>query len=455
VAAHICTTRRARRAAAGLGLLALLLGTPAWAAMKVPPLAPSRADHPSWWVRLRTTAYGFQSTSPEGVKLDRLGIYQGFSGAFSGLANGRLSLHVSGRVQDDVYLAQELGDRFRLYSAYLTARPCARSRVRAGRMFLSEGVGPITLDGLWLSLRPSTQWDLRLWGGWNEPLIGNAPVVGAAELLDEDRFGQDAAFGARLFYMPFDWMRNGVSFGYLERHEQVAARLISGETSLRCARTGLRANARATYALKQERWRRVDALVQWLPARHLPVLTLQGVDRYPIIDAGSYFARFDDLERVRIGRFSARYTMDSGWGGEVDYLGSFVDERTSTRVGGAVLLPIGRVGYSAVLGDAGEESRWFGDLCVRPWPWLDIGAGADLATYELLEVDDVETADRELTTYYGRTRIRPCAGVGVLLEVQSLENPFDEEDIRFLGGLDLTLGRGTGAFGLGSKGWSM
>jgi hypothetical protein len=129
-----------------------------------------------------------------------------------------------------------------------------------------------------------------------------------------------------------------------------------------------------------------------------------------------------------------------------------VDERTSARIGGAALFPLGCVGYSVRIGDAGEESRWYGDLSWRARPWLRVGGGATFATYALLE-NAPSSEERDLTTLFARLRFEPRDGTAFFLEAQSLDNPHYEEDIRVLAGLDLTMGRGTGRFGLDRGGW--
>ena len=129
-----------------------------------------------------------------------------------------------------------------------------------------------------------------------------------------------------------------------------------------------------------------------------------------------------------------------------------MDDRSSTRIGGAVLLPIGRIGYSARIGDTGVDDRVFGDVRSTPTEWLRLAGGATLCIYRLID-GAPETDDRRTVVAYGRVRVMPKPGVGLLAELQSLDNPFFEEDYRVLLGLDLTMGRGPGAAGLSRNGW--
>ncbi|MBM3321230.1 MAG: hypothetical protein FJY73_11195 [Candidatus Eisenbacteria bacterium] len=401
-------------------------------------------DATSWWLRLRTTGYAFQTETRSGATQDRLGAYQQIDGAISGLANGRLSMHVSGRVHDDISLSEKINDRARLSSGYLSARITPRLSARLGRQFVQEGVSGLTLDGLAVSFSPAEALRARVYGG------ARAPIV----LAYRDRvgdFGDDPVLGARLSYDPSPRLRSSLSFAYLEKDDRVSARPVGLEAAARPI-LGLRATGRFAYDLEGERWTRAETVLQMQRNPGCPVLTAQFVDRYPSIDAGSYFARFTGVHRSRLARGSIRYEHRNKFGGEIDYSGARVDDRTSARIGGAVLFPVGRAGYSARIGDAGEESRWFGDVRFAPLPWLMLEGGATILTYALFE-NAPEAEEREVTTAFGRIRVVPRSGTALLVEIQSLETPLEEEDVRVLAGLDLTMGRGTGAFGLSRGGW--
>jgi hypothetical protein len=426
------------RALRGLPLAAILV------LLATGPAGAEIARPTSWWFRLRTTGYAFQTEERSGASLDRLGAYQQFDGAVSGLADGRVSVQGSGRVYDDLYLAERTSDRARLYTGYVTARIAPWLKGKAGRQFLQEGAAGLTVDGLWLSFGAKGPVTARVWGGARAPI-----VVPYRDRVGD--FGEDPAMGARLLYDPCPYFRSAVSFAYLEKDDRVAARPLGFETTLR-AKGDLRATGRIAYDLEGERWSRAEGILQFRRKPGCPLVSLQVVDRYPSIDAGSYFARFADVERIRVGRGSIRYEHRIGIGAEADWVGSWVDERTSTRIGGAILFPFGRVGYSARIGDAGEEGRWFGDARVSPLPWLALEGGATFATYALLE-DAPESMERDLASAFGRVRFKPRSGAALLVEVQTLDNPFYEEDVRVLAGLDLTMGRGTGAFGLAQGGW--
>ena len=210
---------------------------------------------------------------------------------------------------------------------------------------------------------------------------------------------------------------------------------------------------RAAYDLATDRWARFQAQARWRPGPHLPVLDLQYVDRHPSLDATSWFSRFTGVERIRVLRVAARREGPSGFGGEVSWFGSFVDERSSSRLGLAVLVPGGRVGYALRTGHAGEENRFFGEIGRHLQPWLWIEGSATFLTYALLE-DAPTAAERELTTLAARVRADLRPGLRVLAEVQSLDNPLYSEDVRLLLGVDLALGRGASRFGLDRGGWT-
>jgi len=398
----------------------------------------------SWWLNLRSTAYLFQEEERSGATLDRFGGYQQVDGALSGLAGGLVSIRASGRVYDDLYLSEKENDRARLTTAYAAIDWSPSLSARLGRQFLHEGAAGLTVDGAWLALHPHADWEMRGWGGVRAPIL----------LPYRDRvgdFGEDPVLGTRVLYKPCPFFKSSLSYAYLERDDRVSARPLGFETVVRM-KFDLRATGRVSYDLLQERWTRAEAIAQWRRKPGCPVFTAQFVDRYPSVDGASYFSRFSHIERARLARGSVRYEHRTGFGGEVECMGAFVDERTSTRIGGALLFPVGRVGYSARVGDAGEESRWFGDVRVRAVPWLWLEGGATLSTYALFE-DAPESAERDLTSAFGRVRLLPVSGVALTLEVQSVENPFYEEDFRFLGGLDLALSGGINRWGLTRNGW--
>jgi hypothetical protein len=391
------------------------------------------------WLHLRTNGYFFQSAGEGDAVVDRAGAYQEFDAALAGLAGGRAALRFSGRLADDLKLSERVTDPSRLYVGHLEFRPIPKLTARLGRQFVQEGPTGLTLDGLWLVTRPCPLGEVRLWGG-ARATPGRTFEFGS---LDEG-----AAWGARvLATTPCRMFRLGASCAYRESGGEVTARPVGFEAQLMRLPwvRGLRATGRASYDLHAETWDRTEALAQWRPGAALPSIAVHLVDRRASIDPRSYFARFDG--RVRVGRASARYDYRRGFGAEAEWVGSFAEGRTATRIGGALLLPVGRVGYSARVGAAGEESRWFGDVGYAARPWLRLEAGATLVTYALIE-DASEADERDLTTAYGRADLRPRDGVGLVLEIQNVTNPDAERDIRFLVGLDLITGFGASRFGL-------
>jgi hypothetical protein len=396
----------------------------------------------SGWLRLRTTGYLFQSVDEYGVTQDRFGGYQQFDAGLVGLAGGRAGLRFSGRFADDLALKEEVTDRSRLYVGHLEVRPVPMLTARLGRQFVQEGPTGLTLDGIWLTARPCSFGEARLWGGASAP---------SGRTFDSGNLNQTAAWGARILATsPSRLFRLGASCAYRERNGKVAARPIGLEGQLirLPGVPGLRATGRVAYDLESEAWDRAEALAQWAMGTGLPVLAAQIVDRRPAVDAASYFTRFlEDGERIRVGRTSVRYDHRSGLGFEAEWIGTFVEDGTASRLGGALTFPMGRLGYSARLGDAGEESRWFGDLGYTVLPWLRFEAGATLLTYALLE-NAPATDEHDLTSAYGRAYLHPREGIGLVFEVQDLVNPDVDHDVRFLAGLDLAASFGMGGYGL-------
>jgi hypothetical protein len=396
----------------------------------------------SWQAAYKGTGYAFQTEDSGGTTTDRFQQFHYLSGSASSLAGGWLTIKGSGRFAND-----ELSDRVgyeqaKWYTGMLDARIGRAWNARIGRQLVQAGVTSLTLDGALVGFRPTRSWNLTAWGG------AKAPVYHGFDFGDLD---QDAALGARAVFRPNHSWRLGISGAYRERLGMVAGRPIGAEI-MTGAVSNTRIFGRVAYDLEQELWARIQAQAQWRPSSAGPVVDLQYIDRYPTIDAVSWFSRFTDLERIRLARASIRHELPSRFGGEFEYLGSFVGVRTSSRLGLAALVPGGRVGYSVRLGDAGEENRFYGELGYDITPWLWLGAEAAVLTYALMQ-DAPADQERDLTTLAARTRIELREGLRILAEVQRLENPLYEEDMRFLVGLDVSMARGSSRFGLDRGGW--
>jgi len=284
--------------------------------------------------------------------------------------------------------------------------------------------------------------DVTAWGGAKTP-TGHGFDFGS---LDEN-----AAAGGRIALRPHRKWWLAASGAYRERLGQVAERPVGLEASTTALRH-TRIFTRVAYDLQPDRWARQQAQAQWRPASRLPETTFQYIDRHPSIDAASWFSRFTNLKRIRVARATMRYAAPSRFGGELEYLGTFVDTRTSSRVGLAVLVPGGRVGYSVRLGDAGEENRFYGELGgnVTRWLWLD--AHATVLSYALMQ-DAPTDQERDLTTLSARARFNLRPGLRVTAEVQSLSNQLFSDDVRLLLGVDLAMARGSSRTGLDHGGW--
>jgi len=146
-----------------------------------------------------------------------------------------------------------------------------------------------------------------------------------------------------------------------------------------------------------------------------------------------------------------RWRNTRGLGGEVLGFGSFIDERKTAQIGAAFLAPHLRLGAGFLGGDAGEQIRVFGDV---DWSFahrLDLSAGAAFVEYAIVE-NPADSQMRDLTTYYARAKLIIVPGAELLTELQVLDNPFYNHDVRLLVGLDLAAGRGASRYGLGSGG---
>lgn len=423
-----------------LGLVPILAAAvlPAAAAVDPAPVAPP----PSWSFGLGSTAYAYQREDTAGRSSDHVRFHQHFAVTAAGLADGRLAIRAAGRFADTPDGAGPWFEPSRLHTGLLEARLGARVRAEAGRQFLQAGVAGLTLDGARLAWRGRGGATASVWAG------AAARADHAWAVAD---FDQDAAAGAQVVVRPGRSQRLGFSAAYRERRGIVASRPVGLEYVTTAVR-GLRAAGRAAYDLEGERWVKLEAQGQWRPAAGRPVVTAQYVDRSPGVDAASWFSRFTGLARIRLARAGVRWESARGWGGEVEWLGSFVGPRVSSRVGMAALLPAARVGYWLRSGDAGDENAVYGEVRWRARPWLCLEGEASHLTYALL-ADAPADQERDLTTLAVRARAALRPGLDVVAEVQSLRDPVYDKDVRLLVGVDAAMGRGASRFGLDRGGW--
>lgn len=403
----------------------------------VGPAASAATGTGSWWLNLRTTGYAYQSFDAAGAASDHLEGFQHVSGAVTGLAGGRAVLRLSARVADDVRYEQEAVQSSRLHAAQLVLRPVPRLRIETGRLFVHEGVASLTLDGVRATWRQGSRWQAIVWGG------GRAPYDHAFDLADLE---QDVVRGARFVSRPAPGVRLGLSTAYRERGGAVAERPV-GFDGVVSTRDGVQVAGRADYDLELETWRRLEGRFRWRAPGNMPEVRLQMLSRRPSIDAASWFSRFVSAERIGLMRLNLRHEGPDGVGAELEYLGTFVDDRASSRVGIAALMPFGRLGWSLRLGEAGDESGLYGDLGADLNGWLRAEAAASFLTYTLLN-DDPLAEQRVIMTLGGRLRADVRPGLQLTAEVQRLETPEHAHDVRLLLGVNLAAGGGTSRFGL-------
>jgi hypothetical protein len=159
-----------------------------------------------------------------------------------------------------------------------------------------------------------------------------------------------------------------------------------------------------------------------------------------------------DLRRIRVVRSSALWTNQRGYGAEFEIFGANVDTRESGRVAGRLIARHGSIGYSARIGDSGEEGTWIGDFGHDFLSWLRVSAGATLSTYALYENAPSED-ERDLITAFGRVRAQLNRGVCLTAELQSVDSPIYDEDFRLLLGLDLVVASAESKYRISRVGW--
>jgi hypothetical protein len=399
-------------------------------------------SQPSWQVGYRATNYSFQTQGNKGADINHSHQFHALSGSASGLAGGWLTFRGAGRFANDQLNDVNATEQSKLYTGLLEARFNSGLKAQVGRQFIQAGVTNLTVDGALLNFRLDRTWDLTAYAG------AKAPSDKAFELAE---FDNDTAAGARINFRPNRTWKVGASMGYRESAGLVAERPIGAEIVTSAVRN-TRIFGRVAYDLQQERWAKIQAQAQWRRSAGSPVIDFQYIDRHPTIDAASWFSRFTDLKRIRIARAAVRHELPNRFGGEFEYLGSFVGDVNSSRLGLADLVPGGRIGYSVRLGDRGEESRFYGELSHRFYPWLQLGIEGSVLTYALMSDAPVDQ-DRDLSTLAARARIDLRPGLRVLAEVQSMDNPFYDQDVRFLLGVDVSLARGSSRLGLDRGGW--
>ncbi len=405
-------------------------------------LTATAAPPPSWQITYKATGYSLQSENRSGNNINHYHHFQSLSGTASGLAGGKLTLRGAGR-----FAGEQLADinpprQAKLYTSLAEMHFNPRFRASVGRQFVTAGVTCLTLDGARFHYKLNRAWTLSAWAG------AKAPTTLAFELGD---FNEDTALGTRATFRPNPKWRLGFSAAQRERQGQIAARPVGAEVMTRAIKN-TRAFGRVAYDTQQVLLVRLQAQAQWRRSLTAPVVDLQYIDRYPTVDAASWFSRFTDLKRIRLARAAVRHELPSGFGSEFEYLGSFVGDRTSSRLGLAALVPGGRIGYSVRLGNAGEENRIYGEFGRNIMPWLWLGGEATVMTYALLN-DAPTDQERDLTTLVGRARVDLRPGVRLLAEVQSLADPEYEHDVRFLLGLDVSMARGSSRLGVDRGGW--
>lgn len=409
------------------------------ALISVAVIAPTAAHAAtdSWWLNLRTAGYAYQSFDASGAEIDHLEGYQSLSGAVNGLAGGRVDLRMSARLADDVQWDGETLLGSRLHTAVLETRPIRGLTVQAGRLFIHEGSASLSLDGGRVAWKPNRRVKATVWGGARTPWDHG---------LDMNDFDLDRAMGARLETRTRSGLRLGLSTACRKRDGEVAERPLGLDCAY-TARNGLALTGRGDYDLELEDWRRMEARIRLRAEGRRPELRVQLLSRRPRVDAASWFSRFASAERIRLARVTLRRERPEGVGGELEYLGTFVDDRTSSRVGMAALLPLGRIGWSIRVGDAGEENGFYGDLGGRLNGWLRADVSASLLDYTLLN-DDPDDGRRTITTLAARLRADVRPGMELTAEVQRFATPHREKDVRLLVGMNLAAGGGPSRFGL-------
>lgn len=405
---------------------------------------PARADStaPQYWsAQLRNTAYFFEQAEPGTDELQaRMPFYSQLDAGAGGFFEGKLDLRFSGRYADDAQYDGGVPEEGKWFIGYARLRlEPWHTQIRAGRQFIQEGTIFATVDGGWVSVRPSARLTLDAWAGSTAP--------GTREF----EFGDDFRFGGRGSWMASRQLRFGAWVEQHSRDGQTLALPIGGEVFAQPQRS-LRTLARGSWDADREELERLDLMLNWRASREGPDFQIQYLNRSQRYEGGSWWSQFaEDLHAVQFLRGSARWSNAKGIGGELRGLSTFVDTYRQNTLGAAFLAPHLRLGVAVGNGDAGEQIRLYGDVNWTYAHELDLAAGASFADYALVE-DPTSAEDRELTSYFARAGYRVTPGVELSTELQVIENPFYKSDVRFLVGLDLMATGGASRVGIGSGG---
>ena len=409
------------------------LAGPAGAEEALPPL--------TWSTQLRSTAYFLQQAEPGETEVtDRLPFYEQIDAGVGGMLNGKLDMRFSGRYAKDARFSGGIAQEGKWFVGYARLRlDPGRTQIRVGRQFIQEGTYFATLDGGWLSFRPHRQWRIHAWSG------------ASASPTRDFEFGDDFRIGARAIWLVNPRLRFALLGAHRTRNGSTLSAPVGAEAVFTLLHD-LKSLVRTNYDLQTEELDRVDALFHWQRRTDLPLFQVQYILRRQEYETGSGWEQFrENLHAVQLLRGSVRWRNARGVGAEVLGFSSFIDDRKTGQIGGAFLAPHLRLGAGFLGGDAGEQIRLFGDV---DWSFehrLDLSAGATFIEYALVE-NPTSSQQRDLTTYYARAELAIVPGAELTAELQILDNPFYNHDVRLLVGLDLAAGRGASRYGLGSGG---
>lgn len=424
-------------------VVALLVAGSALAGLDGPARAQDSAPVApvTWSAQLRSTAYFSEAAPPGSTEVEsRAPFYENLYLGVGNLADGRLDLRFSGRYADDAQFENAFDEHDKWFTGYARLRLDPwRTRIRAGRQFIQEGTVFSTLDGAWVALQPHRRLAVHGWAG------STAPNDRQFEFSDDFRYGGRAMWRAHPRVRLDGWAERRVE------DDNTLSWPVGGQVLLRPMNT-MRALARGSVDIDREELDRVDLMVNWQPRPEWPVFDVQYLARSQEYESGSWWEQFgEELHAVQLVRGTARWTNERGVGGELQGFGSFVDERRTGQVGAAVIAPHLRLGVGVLGGDATQQFRIYGDIDYVFLDRVDVAAGANFVEYALVE-DPTSAEKRELTSYFARAAWEFVPGARLSTELQVLDNPVYDSDVRLLVGLDLFAGRGASRYGLGSGG---
>jgi len=339
----------------------------------------------------------------------RLNISDAFISGLSAFASGRLASDISDKSPTD--------PDYRVFGAYLQYRSRSdRFLIRAGRQFVYEGLGGLTLDG----------GKLKIAVGKNISLSGFGGTVPGPSFFTYDqvnRWNRRNAFGGRVSVKASGKL--GLNFSFLQKEvdENLDARLIGLDAAYRKGRCSN--SLRVDYDLYAKKVKLVSLRPQFrYKGGH--DIRLEYSYRKPLLGYNSVFSVID-AKSIHQARLNAVYrnSTDLRTIAAVAYTMFSDDSNINIRAG--VIFKGQSGGLAASSGYGGTKVGFFGGL--RHDLNDDLTVYGNLDMYNLKLDSDEDEQEMFITAVFGGA-YDVMKNLGARAEIQILSNPVYDYDTR-------------------------